>query len=182
MIETLAILVLFAGLNRLRGSGRGRPLFSKGVTSALCGGLIAWHAYRAGVPLPQVAYAGAVTGLGVWLGVLLGWGKYFAAFHGRYDAAHQEFRPADTLANHVFAKTHDGHLAGIAGFTVRAVLFYPAFLALIWLNPWAALIGLGVLAQGLIYGAMRWVPEKIALPLAELAYGAWLGFLFTLAV
>lgn len=121
-----------------------------------------------------------IAGIGLYLGLLLGWGKGFAAITGRYNPAEKEFWPADYVGDKVYAKTGDGYKAGVAFMTVRGALFIPVFIALGGyfgnVLPYA-LSSLAALTMGLVYyGAGKAVTESKAVRLAEFAYFAILGW------
>ncbi len=112
-------------------------------------------------------------------GLLLGWGKGFAAITGRYNPAEKEFWPADKAGDWYFAKTGDAYDAGIVFLTVRAALFYPLFIGLAIYNQdfgGFLLSGVLVFTMGVIYWlAGKAVGEAKAVRVAEFAYFAVIG-------
>jgi len=111
-------------------------------------------------------------------GLLLGWGKGFAAITGRYNPAEKEFWPADKAGDWYYARTGDAYNAGVIFLTVRAALFYPLFIALAVYNQDAAYLLSGVLVftMGVIYWlAGKAVGEAKAVRVAEFAYFAIIG-------
>jgi len=178
MIELLALAFTFAICRALDGG----DYVPRPVATLLMGlGFGVTH-YVAGNPLMVSGIAGLIVFLGMWLGLLFGW--QLAAIHSRYDPKERNFWPADMVGNWVFKKTSNGFSAGVAFFTVRAVMFYPVFAALAFFlaKPWLYASGLAVFTMGGVYWlAGRAIGEKHATRLAEYAMGAiwgaalWLG-------
>lgn len=179
---TLAFILVVAVLHFLRG--RDLPVVNKVLTSALIGAAFGAYCYESGQNLYTSAIASVITFVGILLWVGPGWGKYFAAFHGRYSLREKEFFPADLIADTVYGKTNDPYLSGAIGMTIRAITGYPLFVALAaWLfDPLNILIGIGVLMQGPIYAVMRYIPERFALYAAEAITGLLMGTLLSFCI
>ena len=110
-------------------------------------------------------------------GLVLGWGKGFAAITGRYNPVEKEFWPADAVSDWVFSKWGNAKLAGAVFMTVRAMLFYPLFAAMaFYLDNYSLLLwGLSVFSMGLVYWLAGFAGEKHAVRIAEVVYFAIIG-------
>jgi len=141
--------------------------FTNGIASAIYGGLATYG-------LTQDYIAGIIVTAGLWIWDMLGWGKYFAAFNGRYNRKEKEFKPADIFAD----KISNGYLAGIVGMSIRGLMILPLFMGLAYYFSNPLIVGIGVvvgLLQGPVYGLMRILPEKYATTGAEPLMGALIG-------
>ena len=177
-MSPLLLCLIFGLLNALRGGAfisRSLAAFLMGVTYAIYLALLGHTYLDAGV-------CGLITFGGLYLGLMIGWGKGFAAITGIYDPTQKEFLPSDIVGNWVYAKTNNGYLAGVVWMTIRGVLFYPTYLILaIWTGDSQFCIsGLLVFTMGLAYGVMRFVPQQYAVRCAEVLFGSILGLALVL--
>ena len=176
----LAIIfcLTFGILNALRGGA----FISRPMAAFLMGVAYTIYLILLGHAVSDAGVAGLITGVGTYLGLLIGWGKGFAAITGIYDPTKKEFLPSDIVGNWVYAKTNNGYLAGVVWMTIRGVLFYPTYLVLaVWSGDSAyATSGLLVFTMGLAYGIMRLVPQQYAVRCAEILYGSILGLALVL--
>ncbi len=170
---TLLVLTL-ALANGVAGSGAvpaGRFLF-RGLTPALAVDLTTHD------PLVSLV---TLAGFALWFP--WEWGPGFMAVHGR-DAhtgsfwcrlADRFYTPTDSAASR---KRY-----GTVYMTLRGAPLYPLFAALAFLTtPWAAVIGLGCLLQGVCYRLAGLSGEDHAVPRAELLFGAVFGAMLQLAL
>jgi hypothetical protein len=173
MIEAL-IIGIFGLINRLRGSDV--PLTNKVITSLVCGVIMGIYAEN------WVIFS--IVSIGIYIWAVFGWGKYFAAFHGRYNVNEKEFYPADLVADKLYLKGKlNANDAGMVGMAIRALLALPMFIGLgIYLNSYLPLYGLLMALQGVIYRDMKYLPEEKAIPVAEVLTGCLLGGLILLSI
>lgn len=125
--------------------------------------------------LIDASVAGLIAFAGLYLGLVVGWGKGFAAITGRYNLSEKEAFPADYIANLVYIHNNDNaKLAGTVFMTVRSIFFFPLFIALAVATGdyyGYLLSSLSVLSMGVVYyGAGRVIEEKYAVRLAEVVY------------
>jgi len=170
------ILALIFGLARTaHGGGYVGRVLSVLIMVAGYGGYL----LLAGFDWQDSGIGALIAGVGLYLGLLLGWGKGFAAITGRYNPAEREFWPADYIGDKVYAKTGDAYKAGAAFFTVRAVLFYPLFIGLgLYREDLSGFLlsGTLVFTMGVVYWlAGRLIGESRAVRLAEFAYFTIMG-------
>jgi len=170
------ILALIFGLARAaHGGGYVGRVLSVLIMVAGYGGYL----LLAGLDWQAAGIGALIAGVGLYLGLLLGWGKGFAAITGRYNPAEREFWPADYAGNWAYNKWGNARLAGVAFMTVRGTLFIPVFIALgIYFGGVLsyALSSLAALTMGLVYyGAGKAVEESKAVRLAEFAYFTIMG-------
>lgn len=128
--------------------------------------------------LIDAAILGLITLVGLYLGLVFGWGKGFAAITGRYFANEKDFLPADLAGDYVFKKYGNAKLAGAVFLSVRSIAFLPLFIILASLTGDYGYLfgGLSVLSMGAVYyGAGRAVEEKYAVRLAEVVYFLIIG-------
>lgn len=146
-----------------------------------------------GMPLVISWYAGfdwyvtAVSFAGIAFWAVWGHGKYFAAFHGRYDTNETEIGWIDAIGEAVFP--YDGvketnRERGMLCMGLRGLYLWPMFLLLFPVSHYAPLIGFGMFLQGQMYGFGKHVPERWAVPLAEVLTGLLIAVLlaFTLGI
>lgn len=177
-MSIIAILLLGI-LDFLRGREALKPYTSKPITSALSGLVLSGVAFMHGAMYLDAALYGVITALGIYLGVVVGWGKYFAAFTGKYKPKEKDFFPADILGDVVFARIKNGHLAGFVGMSVRHILYYPLFvvLAAAFSTIVPMLVGLLCVFGAVPYALVRFIPEKYALMTAEFLRGCFIAAL-----
>jgi hypothetical protein len=174
MFYYILLCLTFAILNALRGGA----YISRPLAAALMGVAYGIYLTVTGINIGDVAVCALITGVFLYLGLLIGWGKGFAAITGIYDPTQKEFLPSDIVGNWVYAKTNNGYLAGVVWMTIRGVLFYPTYavLALYTGDSGFYTSGLLVFTMGLAYGVMRYVPQQqYAVRCAELLFGSILG-------
>lgn len=178
-------------LNVVRGQVGGK-LF----TSFATGFLAVEFAFLQGQAVGMAAAQGLIVFLGVWLWAAPGWGKYLVAIHGRASSYSEppEIKIVDALASLLIRRPQtddDRRIWGMAAMGLRALLAAPMFAALGWLTGrWeVALLGLAMPIQGWFYYVMGNFTGRSIGPLedwrvavAELATGAWLGVLLTVAL
>lgn len=177
------LIPIFGILNTLRG----RDILSPALFAALCSAAITYMSIDVQplIKMPQLAALGLVALISL-IGILnwRQWGMDFASIHGwkpvRGKAIFADWF-ADLFAGRLITPANNRRW-GTFWMVGRGLYAFPMFLALFWVNPWSPLLGLGMAAQGLIYGAMRWIPEKHAVMVAEIITGAWLGLLITIAM
>jgi hypothetical protein len=159
-----------------------RALHGGGYVSRIISVCIMASGY--GAYLLATEHGMAVSGIGSLIafasllgGLVLGWGKGFAAITGSYNPAETEFWPADKLGDLVFNKWGNAKLAGAVFMTLRAVLFYPLFAAMaFYLDNYSLLLwGLSVSSMGLVYWLAGFAGEKHAVRIAEVVYFAIIG-------
>lgn len=167
---TLFLALIFATARAAHGGGYVSRLLSILIMAL---GFVLVHISTYG--LIDALVAGLIAFAGLYLGLVVGWGKGFAAITGRYDLSEKEAFPADYIANLVYIHSSDNaKLAGTVFMTARSIFFFPLFIAL------AAVTGdyygyllssLFVLSMGVVYyGAGRVIEEKYAVRLAEVVY------------
>lgn len=169
---------------------RGRGWLPKMAFTALAAISVAGQAYLNGWFLREVGLIGVIALCGIALWVAPGVGIGFRAFHGRAQAGETEIEWLDGWADLIAGTppepegwyVSEWRQWGTVWMSLRGLFALPLFLALFWANPWAPAIGLGMALQGPIYGAMRYIPEKQAVMVAEILTGAWLGFLLTMVL
>lgn len=174
MIFIVIRALIFGLLNALRGGGH----VSRGLCVFIMGAAYGALLLAAGNGLLDSGVSGLVAVGGLWLGLSFGWGKGFAAITGRYNPEEKDFWPADKVGDLVYAKTNNAYKAGVAFLTVRAVLFYPLFIALaIWQqNTLLYFSGILVFLMGAVYYVSgRIIEESKAVRLAEFIYLAIIG-------
>lgn len=179
MLYPILLCLTFAILNALRGGA----YISRPLAAALMGVAYGVYLLLTGSGYADIAVCAVLTGLFLYLGLLIGWGKGFAAITGVYDPTEKEFLPSDIVGNWVYAKTNNGYLAGVVWMTIRGVLFYPTYVVLgLYIGDSGFYVsGLLVFTMGLAYGVMRYVPQQqYAVRCAELLFGAILGLALVL--
>ena len=169
MIYGLITALIFGFSRALHGGGHVSRLLSILIMAL---GFVLVHISTYGL-IDSVLY-GLAAFVGLYLGLVVGWGKGFATITGRYFIDERDFLPADLIGDYVFKKYGNTKLAGVAFMTVRSILFLPLFIVL------AALTGdyygylfssLFALSMGVVYyGAGRVIEEKYAVRLAEVVY------------
>lgn len=124
--------------------------------------------------LIAASLAGLLVFFGLYLGLIFGWGKGFAAITGRYFINEKDVWLADLAGDYVFKKYGNANAAGVAFFTGRSVLFLPLFVALaVCTGDYYGylLSSLSVLSMGVIYYiAGHVIEESKAVRLAEVVY------------
>lgn len=140
----------------------------------------------------QIALEGSHTywqtfvGIAVWLR-LEGWGLYFSAFHGRWNRAESEVRLIDWIGFRLVPwigpdDLRSNRARGTLCMSLRGLFILPLFGLLFGLSVPALMFGAAAgLTQGIIYGAMRFVPEERAVETAEpITAGVFGAFIATL--
>jgi hypothetical protein len=128
--------------------------------------------------LIDAVIAGLIAFSGLYLGLVFGWGKGFAAITGRYFVDEKDFLPADLVGDWIYKKYGNAKLAGAAFFTARSIAFFPLFIVLAMATEEYGylLSSLSVLSMGVVYyGAGRVIEESKAVRLAEVVYFAIIG-------
>ena len=142
---------------------------------------VAFYGYQllAGRELIDAAVMGLIIILGVYIGIVIGWGEGFAAITKRYFKEERDLFYADNASDYVFKKTGNHRLAGAVFLTVRSAMLYPMFIALAaYTGDYYGFLlsGLFVLTMGVVYyAAGRVVEEAGAVRLAEVVYFAIIG-------
>lgn len=169
--------LIFGLINSLRGAN----YVPRIVAALACGGTFMGYLGYADNSWLAASIAGLICAAGIFAGLLPGWGRGFAAFHGRLSRNEVEIQWLDDLADKFFPFAYQDVAAarrwGVFWMTVRGSFFYPAFIgvALYLGQYWLLLTGLAVLSMGSVYGLMRFAPEKHAVRLAEFLYLSILG-------
>lgn len=135
------------------------------------------HLAFAGNSFLDVAVAIFLALFGLWLGLLFGWGAFFASFTGNVQSTKEkEFAPGEWVADvlqPLVETPADARRWGVAGMCVRFAMFTPLFVLLAlwlgdyWLLAWGAV---AIVASGFVYGALRyshWLVEKYGTRAAE---------------
>ena len=123
----------------------------------------------------------------LWFWGAFGWGAYFAAFHGRWIEGDDEIVFIDRIAMKLSGIDDRSAVSAVKlrkwgtwAMALRGgVFFIPVVLAFVirqqdytdlFMLPWGFM-------QGLIYAAVRYIPEesKLPVPIAECVMGAWIG-------
>jgi hypothetical protein len=174
MVVSTILALVFATARAAHGGG-----YVSRLLSILIMGLAFFLIRLSEFGLNHAAIQAAICLAGLMAGLIVGWGKGFAAITGRYFDKERDFMPADYVGHKVYVRTGDAKLAGIAFLTVRSMFFLPLFIAL------AAFTGdyygyllssLFVFSMGIVYyGAGRLVSEDKAVRLAEIVYFAIIG-------
>jgi len=128
--------------------------------------------------LYDAAIAGLIAFVGLYIGLVVGWGKGFAAITGRYSTTEKEFLPADYVGDFTHLMYGDAKLSGAAFLTIRSMLFLPLFIALAFYTGEYGFLftGLSVLSMGVVYYLAGVVIEETkAVRLAEVVYFAIIG-------
>ena len=175
MIMNIILALIFGFSRAAHGGGYVSRLLS--ILFMACG--YAGYLLLDGRTLIDSAVMGLIAFAGLFGGLVLGWGKGFAAITGRYFKDEKEFFPADWAGDYAFAASGNPKFAGAVFMTVRGMLFYPLFIALaaytgLWL-PYL-LSGLAVLSMGLVYWLAGLCGETRAVRIAEVAYLAIIGY------
>jgi len=138
---------------------------SKGMAALYVGILTGLLAYYYGQMPLDCGIIGAITTAGMWLGFLLGWSPFLgAAINGwQWATKAKVFTPfrwfASKIQPHVVTEAN-ARRWGVAGFTARALEYYPTFLGLAYYNRYAPIFGLLVFTKGFVYGATRYIKNK----------------------
>ena len=174
MVVSIILAIIFAIARAAHGGGYVSRLLSILIMGV---GFMLVHISTYG--LYNAVIAGLIAYVGIYIGLVVGWGKGFASITGRYFDKERDFMPADYVGHKVYVRTGDAKLAGVAFMTVRSILFLPLFIAL------AAFTGdyygyllssLFVLSMGAVYYlAGRLVSESKSVRLAEVVYFAIIG-------
>lgn len=164
MITTLYLLLLSIINAPIRGASS-VWYTSKGMAGLYAGILTGLLAYYYGQDVVDCGIISVITWLGLWLGFGLGWSPLLgAAIHGWLwvipNKIAQPFRWFANLIQPKLVTEANARKWGLAGFTARALLYYPTFLALAYYNRYAPIIGLLVFTKGFVYGATRYIKNK----------------------
>lgn len=175
------LIPLFSLLNALRGGAYlSRPLCALGM-----GVGVATLKYLQ-APLQQALIMGAIVFIDMWLGLVLGWGKYLNIFSGDMKYVNEsEVKPIDWIATKICGfPTNSTHFVRwcFVAMTLRGVLFYPVFITLSWYNHNALCFGVGVTLMGAVYYVARIAPPNVQVRVGEVIYGALLGLLISFSV
>ena len=187
------LIAVSSVMNRVRGSNvHSIPttlirLFSVSCTTAAA----VWYAHGEMYPQSDVITIAAICFIGLVFWFIWGWGKYFAAFHGRDNPSEQEVRWIDRLGYAVFPYqfsqwnfiapgTALNRKRGLLMMTLRGLYLLPLFAVLAgYCSPHAWWVCFAVLLQGPIYALMRYLPERNAVEVAEVLQGMLIGFCLT---
>ena len=171
-------------INAFRGAGNGwftRPAAAiyMGIATEI---LAAWLGY----PSHYCVAILLIVTIGFFTGAVMGWGAGFAAFHGRKDPM-PEILVIDKIADFIVRNPYtisEIRNWGVVWMTLRGGLFYPMFYFLSHVTGGSALWGLSCLSMGVVYGVMRYIPEKNAVRTAELTFATIYGatILLTLTI
>lgn len=123
---------------------------------------------------------------GYYLGISLGWGKYFnVAFPNMAYVNETEVPIIDKVTTAIMGTpTTPGQFERwcFVAFFFRSWLFYPLFVMLAYFNMDALCIGFGVVLMPVIYWARRLTPVAQSIRYAEFTYGTLLGLLILLSL
>lgn len=175
------LIPIFSLLNALRGGAHiSRPTCAFGM------GLSVFILKYFQVSLEQSIIMGFIVFLGMWFGLVLGWGKYLNILSGNMQYVHEdEIKPIDWVANTIcgFSQNSDQFIRWcFVAMSLRGALFYPVFIALSYYNHNALVFGLGSILMGFVYCLARLAPIGTQVRASELMYGALLGLLISLSV
>lgn len=185
MYLEIIIIISFSILNRIRGSEFGRPFFNKMTTSLLKGTLIGLYYYHISLNLTNSLLIGFITFLGIWLWAAPGWGLYFSSFTGRKNPVEEEIVIIDLLADLFFrdqATKKEIRRWGTFAMSLRGLFLLPLFgFYGIYFSNSMWMVGLLSGFQGIIYGSMRFIPEKYAIGVAEYLIGIGMAIIILTA-
>lgn len=168
----LALITLLPAFNLLGGRGLiplGRIVF-RAVLMPL---VVAWH-----FSFELDVLFSAFVGFLIW--TVPGWGKYFAAWHGRYNPMEREQRWIDWVGEAVYPYNGDkerNHIRGALCMGLRGLYLMPFFVMMTPYSLYAPIIGMGMFLQGLAYYVCRYVPERHAASVAEVLTGLLIAVL-----
>lgn len=170
--------LIFALLNRLRGSDWGKPFTSDGVIAAVqgitIGGLALWHGYG----WQHSGVLGLIVWAGMWIWAAPAWGAGFAAIHGRW-------RANGKLSRFVEGIVQGASNRGVLYMSLRGLLgLVPLACGLAVCGHYLAaglLAGVGA-AQGAVYWAggihQRFTGKDTGVPISEILMGGLIGAAF----
>lgn len=176
----MSILILslaMAILNALRGSGR-FILFNR-WSVCLYAGLIA-------LSITHNPVQALIVSVGIFLGLLLGWGKYLNLFSGNLIYKDEtEVKVIDFITDRICGKpttSHNFKRWCLVAMSLRGLLFYPLFAGLGYFHPQAFYIGAGCLLMGLSYKAASALSPQYQVRGGEFIWGGVLGSLIGMAL
>ncbi len=176
----LIIIILFAVLNALRGSGfidRCACAFGMGIS------VLVFSAYQ---NLSDLTLISLMIFTGMWLGLVWGWGKYLNIFSGNLAYVNEvEVAPIDWIVTKICGKpaTEKAFVFWcFLAMTLRGLLFYPVFVGLSFYKLDALLYGLGCVLMGFVYFVARIAPVRWQVRTGEFLYGGLLGLLISSSV
>lgn len=178
------ILILSFGLlNFLRGRGYlGRVVCALTMGAVVSASVYFISNYTA---MHSLILFGIVS-VFMFLGLLSGWGKYFAVITGDMNTVTEsEVKPIDWIVNKLYGYPENKKELitwSFIAMSLRGGMFYPLFAALSYYELPALLYGVGVFSMGTVYAVMRFVPERYSITIAEPLYGAVIGGLISLSV
>lgn len=180
------MILLFAPLygliHALRGAGvKAFAKFYAGIYFAMLSEFfLPGNDWKSGAIVYFMVYAG------YYLGISLGWGKYFnVAFPNMAYVNETEVPIIDKVTTAIMgAPITQGQFARwcFVAFFFRSWLFYPLFVMLAYYNLDALWIGLGVVLMPAIYWARQFTPVAKSIRYAEFTYGTLLGLLILLSL
>ena len=187
-MEAILLALSFACLNVFRGRAKDFHVPTGGrIIACTLMGIVA-----------AFASANVVIGLAVALGTFLwalnGWGKYFAAIHGRPSPANKvEVRWIDWTVDHLLPRkprnpgwhVHYYKARGTLGMALRGLHLYPLFIALAWLqsDTLPLFVGLFAVLQGPCYYLAGLPKEhKWSVAMAEAYFGVVIGMMIVTCI
>lgn len=159
----MTLLFLLPTLNMLAGRGyRWKFISTRWIRFMLMPFIVAEH-YNFDITITIAAFAS----FALWAS--FGWGRYFSAFHGRYDPAEVEIRWIDWVGDKVYPNTtkwieynrmRGVFCMGLRGLFLSPLLLFtfPPGIVMMWFQGWCYYLG-------------RFVQESKAVPLAEFLTG-----------
>lgn len=139
-----------------------------------------------GTPIDHVMLVFSIIFLGMWGGLVLGWGKYLNILSGNMQYVNEkEVKPIDWLATKLYGfpkESSDFIRWCFVAFSLRGMMFYPVFIGLSFYNTKALFYGVGCILMGVIYYAAGFTPVGFQVRAGEIMYGALLGLLIALSV
>lgn len=130
--------------------------------------------------------------LGFYAAIILGWGKYFMAFHGN-NVLHEKENPwvdpvVDWVMGYEPGKAYTPAYCrkyGVWGMTLVGFQFVPLFiwpLCSVSAPMWVYFVPLVSLSMGLVYGAMRYLRDKTSTLPAEIVFATIIGAAYGLII
>lgn len=150
----LLLIPLCALLNHLGGQSTTIPdprFFCRMLGQGIAFGAVSW---LCGIPYQSALELGAIGIAGFVIWAVWKWGPGFMAITG-FDSRGTDVFSRLTSALYplpVVASSAQCKLWGMIYMTLRGMCLYPLFIALTFLlTPWAMVIGIGCLLQGIVY-------------------------------
>lgn len=167
MISSLVLITLgsiaFSLLNMCRGAGE----LARSYSTLLMGVVV--------YILTLDIWAAAITFLGIWIGMTIGWGKGFATIHGCYNRKEKEFYPIDVIVDKL--PINNGYVLGTIWMTLRSILYVPTFLSLAFISTFNLFFMLPLLLKGIVYYISGRISTRHGVRIAEGIWGAILGLM-----